>query len=196
MQSNVLQSVFAWLTKEPGVAPVSSSNRITDPQLTGQCSQWLIALGMDHLARRVVVVWNSRMRSTAGRAWLKDSRIELNPRLKDLDAKHIDTTLRHELAHLIAFARAEGRRISAHGVEWRKACADLGIPDEKSCHRLPLPSRRQQIRYLYQCPQCRVEIPRVRRMKKPMACLRCCRDYASGRYDKRFRFLEKQPSSQ
>lgn len=185
------QSVFAWLVPAGTPTPEVPPHREIDAPLTAQCQRLASALGMEHVAENVTVVWNPRMRSTAGRAWLLACMIELNPRLKELEPQHIDTTLRHELAHLVAQARAKGRRIAAHGAEWRKACADLGIPGEKACHRLPLPSRKQQARYLYQCPHCLTEVPRVRRMTKPMACRRCCKNHANGRYDARFRFVEK-----
>src|SRR5690554_5865570 len=90
--------------------------------------------GLETLAAAVTVSWNPRMRTAAGRAFLKDSRIELNPRLQELPAEQraeeLHRTLRHELAHLVAFERAGQRRIPPHGSEWRQACRDLGIPDE------------------------------------------------------------------
>ena len=196
MQRKMWQSVFAWLVPPGTPTPEVPPGRDIDAQLTEQCRQMALALGMDHLAEQVVVVWNPRMRSTAGRAWLMAFMIELNPRLKTLGHEHVDTTLRHELAHLVAMVRANGRRIAAHGSEWRQACADLGIPGEKACHRLPLPSRKQQVRYLYHCPHCLTEVPRVRKMTKPTACGRCCKKHANGRYDKRFRFVEKARGDQ
>ena len=63
--------------------------------------------------------------------------ISLNPRLCEHGADEIDRTLRHELAHLLAQFRAGRRRILPHGAEWREACRDLGIADEKRCHTLP-----------------------------------------------------------
>ena len=57
--------------------------------------------------------------------------MELNPRLKQLPvpqrASEIRRTLRHELAHLVAYVRAGRRRIKPHGEEWKQACKDLGI---------------------------------------------------------------------
>ena len=185
------QSVFHWL-----VPPTTTNSRLSirreiDPPLTELCQQLARDLGLEHLAVNVVVVWNPRMRSTAGRAWLLELQIEMNPRLQSLDPQHIQVILRHELAHLVAAQRNKGKRISPHGAEWRRACADLGIPGEKACHRLPLPARKQKIRYLYHCPQCHTEIPRVRPMKKHLACRRCCADFNGGRYDPRFRFVRK-----
>src|SRR5262249_46657118 len=105
--------------------------------------------GADNLSNRVVVEWSSRLRSAAGRAEYSKARILLNSRLTAHGHAEIDRTFRHELAHLLAQARAGRRRIAPHGPEWRRACADLGIGDETRCHQLPFPIKRQRRRYLY-----------------------------------------------
>jgi predicted SprT family Zn-dependent metalloprotease len=94
----------------------------------------------------------------------------------------------HELAHLIAYHRAGRRRIEPHGNEWRRACADLGIPNESPKHRLPLPRNTMQRGYAYQCPSCKAVIKRVRPFKHPSACLVCCRKYAGGKFEPSFKF--------
>jgi predicted SprT family Zn-dependent metalloprotease len=162
----------------------------TDPALTAQCAGWLSALGYGELAAQVRVVWSHRMRTTAGLAYPAKALIKLNPRIRQFGEVEVDHTLRHELAHLLAHHRVGRRRISPHGPEWRKACADLGLPDEERCHNLPLPRREMARPHIYRCPQCRVEIRRVRPMRRPSACLACCRRHANGRYDERFRFIK------
>ncbi|MEM9236142.1 MAG: SprT family zinc-dependent metalloprotease, partial [Verrucomicrobiota bacterium] len=118
-----------------------------DPELERWCRISLRELGLPRLSRQVKVGWNRRMRTTAGRAWWPDGVIELNPRLKEISEREIWRTLCHELAHLVAYARAGRRRIKAHGPEWRRACAELGIPGEKASHDLPFEGRRQQRKY-------------------------------------------------
>ncbi len=142
------------------------------------------------LSEKVVVRWNARMRSTAGMAYSTKSLIVLNPRLLDFPPPELERTLLHELAHLLAHQRAGRRRITAHGPEWRQACAELGIPGEKRCHDLPLPRRTVTRAHRYQCPACGVEVRRVRPMKRKSACLACCRKHSRGHYDERFRFLK------
>jgi predicted SprT family Zn-dependent metalloprotease len=131
------------------------------------------------------------MRTTAGRAHYEAMRIELNPGLINLPGidghAEVDRTLRHELAHLVAYLRAGGRRIDPHGAEWRRACSDLGIPGESRCHSLPFAARQIERKYLYLCPACGVEVPRVRKFRRPVACYSCCRKHSGGRYDDRFR---------
>ncbi len=157
-----------------------------DPALEQLARELLLQQGAADLAGRVVVEWSSRLRTAAGRAEYRVSRVLLNCRLCPHGEAEIDRTVRHELAHLLAQFRAGRRRIAPHGPEWRRACADLGIADEKRCHTLPFPTHRQARRYLYLCPHCRREFPRTRPLRRPSACLACCRAFARGRFDRRF----------
>jgi len=99
----------------------------------------------------------------------------------------IDRTLRHELAHLLAQFRVGRRRIAPHGEEWRRACRDLGIADEARCHNLPFASKSFPPRFVYICPNCQEKFPRVRRIRRAIACLACCRKHNGGNFDPRFR---------
>jgi SprT protein len=99
----------------------------------------------------------------------------------------IDRTLRHELAHLLAQFRVGRRRIAPHGIEWRQACRDLGIAEEARCHNLPFASKTYAVRYVYVCPNCKEKFPRVRRIRRAIACLACCRSQNHGQFDPRFR---------
>lgn len=168
-----------------------------ESELLHQARLLLLAAGSTHLTGRVDVRWNPRMRSTAGMAYWYKSLVTLNPRLAQFGAEEIDRTLRHELAHLLAQERAGKRRIQPHGPEWRKACRDLGLRDEKRTHDLPLPRRTATPRYLYQCPACGQQLARVKPIRKPSACLKCCRTHAKGRYDERFKFqpVKSAPSN-
>ena len=98
-----------------------------------------------------------------------------------------DRTLRHELAHLLAQWRVGRRRIAPHGPEWRQACCDLGIADEARCHNLPFATKTYAARYVYVCPNCKEKFSRVRRIRRAVACLACCRAHNRGEFDARFR---------
>ena len=150
----------------------------------------LRSLACHDLASRVAVRWNPRMRSTAGTAYPGKALITLNPRLHEFGADEIDRTLRHELAHLLAHHRVGRRRIAPHGAEWQQACRDLGLTDEKRCHDLPLPRRKVARRFVYRCPNCAVELHRVRPFRRKSACLECCRRFRGGQYDEKFRFVK------
>lgn len=141
--------------------------------------------GAARIAESVRVQWSRRLRSAAGRADFRTFTVTLNPLLHEHGEGEIDRTLRHELAHLVAHCRAGRRRIQPHGAEWRQACAELGIAGEPRCHALPFPVTRRSARYLYRCPRCRRDFPRVRRIRRRLACLACCRRENGGEFDKR-----------
>jgi SprT protein len=147
----------------------------------------LRAHGARRIASQLRVEWNRRLKSCAGRADYRSKLISLNPLLHAHGDDEVRRTLLHELAHLLAQFRAGRRRIAPHGLEWRRACHDLGIGDEKRCHNLPLPVNRRARRFLYRCPHCRRDFPRTRRIRRSVACLACCRAHSRGNFDPRFR---------
>ncbi len=159
-------------------------------ELVAECREILTALRLHSLADRLEVEWNRRMRSTAGRATWPIAVIELNPNLLKISREEVRRTVLHELAHLVAYERAAGRRITAHGPEWQRACSDVGIPGEKATHDLALPSRTLRRKWHYACPACGTSFERVRRFKGRVACYDCCRENHSGEYHDRFRLIE------
>lgn len=166
---------------------------ISEEKLTKLARDHARELGLIGLARVIKVRWNHRMRSTAGRAYYQKALIELNPHLVEISEEELHRTFLHEMAHLVAYARNSRRRIAPHGEEWRKACRDLGIPNEKVTHDLPLPSRQMERKWHYTCPNCSTVIKRARKMKgRGGACYDCCKNYNNGKYTKRFSLQEKK----
>ena len=160
-----------------------------DGNLTALAKKWCGDLGLKTLAERVSVQWSKRLTSTAGNATIDTGLIKLNPLVQEISQEEVMRTLKHELAHLIAYERAGRRKIKAHGSEWQVACGELGIEGEERCHELPLPRRRHTPNHAYQCPGCGEVILRVRSLKRYSACFRCCRRYNRGRYHARFEYL-------
>jgi len=180
---------------DPGRLGAFQDTGVTDPgynnvdrnlDLEETARELLRALGAARIAAEFCVEWNSRLKTAAGRADYRQKLISLNPRLFEHPAE-IDRTLRHELAHILAQFRAGRGRILPHGDEWRAACRDLGIADEKRCHNLPFPASARARRYLYKCPNCKYDFHRVRRIRRAVACLACCRAHNGGEFDARFR---------
>ncbi len=161
-----------------------------DPILEEVARVLLKQLGCRELAKEVSVLWNPRLRTTAGLACFRTRSVILNPKLIEVSSDEVQITLRHELAHLVAQSRAGRKRLAPHGEEWRQACADLGIPDEPRCHSLPFKPRRVTRRYFYQCAACGEMLARVRPIKRRVACVKCCRKYNNGHYAERFRFRQ------
>ena len=158
-----------------------------DLVLEEQARQLLLPYS-SRLAERVTVRWNQRLRTTAGRASYQHWEVMLHPALKEISEEEVDKTLRHELAHLLARDRSGRKKIAPHGDEWRQACRDLGIPNETSTHQLPFVRYKQKRKFFYRCPSCEEVLSRVRKPRREIACLRCCRLHAGGRYDKRFKY--------
>ncbi|MDB4358685.1 SprT-like domain-containing protein [Verrucomicrobiales bacterium] len=166
-----------------------------DGYLTAQAVEHAERLGLKKLAGQVVVVWNRRMRTAAGRAFYQTNRIELNPKLQALPGaeseKEVEGTFLHELAHLVAYNRNLGKRIQPHGDEWKQACADLGIPGEDRCHSLDFQPRSMKRNFAYVCIHCGTVVERVRKFKRTVACYACCKAYTKGKFDMRFVLKEK-----
>lgn len=190
------QLEFQWLPRKvvapekPKVGAARKGKR--DEEMTEWCRARCRELRLRKLAEVVWVEWNGRLQSTAGRALWPDGRIELNPKLREVGEAELWRTLRHELAHLVAYSRARGRRIAPHGVEWERACADLGIPGERATHDLPWVSRTVKRHYAYRCRHCGSTVERVRRMRYQAACYECCRQHNGGRFDGRFKLVEQR----
>ena len=103
--------------------------------------------------REVEVVWNGRLSTTAGRAFVRRGRIELNPRLLARVPEEVEGVLIHEAAHVAAF-RLFGPNIPAHGRHWRSLMRHAG-QEPRVTHKLPVDGLRRQVkarsrsRYLY-----------------------------------------------
>ena len=149
------------MTAQPVAPAVAPAVVVPHDPLLDESRALLRGVGAAALAERVRIEWNARMRSTAGLAFPGRALVRLNPKLREFGDGEVQRTLRHELAHLLAQDRAGRKRIEPHGAEWRRACRDLGLVDEKRTHDLPLPRRKIARRHHYRCPACEMTIARV-----------------------------------
>jgi predicted SprT family Zn-dependent metalloprotease len=110
------------------------------------------------LDTEVEVLWNNRLSTTAGRAFVKSGLIELNPSLLAKSLDEVDGVLIHEAAHVAAY-RLFGANIPAHGRHWRALMRHAGEEPEVT-HSMPVDdvrsSRSRAARYLYlrMCGSC------------------------------------------
>ena len=90
------------------------------------------------LARRALAAWghaewadgirfgyNGRLRRCLGRAFYKEGRVDLNPRLLSANPSQMIPTLVHELAHVASY-RLFGE-VGAHGLHFRALMARAGF---------------------------------------------------------------------
>ena len=159
-----------------------------DPILEELCKMQLRQLGYCKLAETIQVCWQPRLRTTAGRASLKERIIELNPKLVAVSASEVQRTLKHELAHILAQHKSGRTMKDVHGPEWQLACEELGIPGEHKCHTLALMKIQVKRKHKYQCPNCKRVLKRVKPISNPLACLKCAMKYNNGKYSPKFRF--------
>lgn len=81
----------------------------------------------------VLLISNS-MRTTAGTANYKFNTIKLNNRLLSKNLDHLEQTVAHELAHLIA-VQLHGLKASGHGHAWQNVMRTLGYSPDRT-HKL------------------------------------------------------------
>ena len=98
-------------TNHPVDKPVALTQSGIDAELTLACAGLARDLGLKDLAGKLSVVWNQRMRSTAGRAFWPEGRIELNPKLIEFSSDEVRSTMLHELVHSVAYVRVGRKRI-------------------------------------------------------------------------------------
>lgn len=133
------------------------------------------------------LIWNSRLRATAGRfrpghrrfGWIRPPEIEVaNYLLEEGNAEAlVRDTMAHEMIHFWLWVR---KRPYGHTEEFHEKMREMGVSRYN-----PVP-RRRPIRYLYACPACLLEFQARRKWEK-LACARCCNLHARGRFDARFR---------
>ncbi|MBL8087314.1 MAG: SprT-like domain-containing protein [Chthonomonas sp.] len=110
------------------------------------------------LGKPITLRWRN-YRTTAGTAEFTTFTISLSKTLMT-DAERLRSTLVHEYAHLLAFAR-HGLRGRGHGPAWRQAMVDLGeTPTVR--HRYDCQRNRTRHLHIYVCVRCREQFKRGR----------------------------------
>lgn len=132
------------------------------------------------------LMWNARLRSSAGRffpgsrkLWkVIRPKIEIAAYLRE-EEKNVDRvkdTLAHEMIHLWLWG--EGRPYG-HTAEFLAKMREMGVSRYN-----PVP-KRSSLRYLYECRSCQKKFPTRKRLGQ-LACAACCEKHAGGRFDVRF----------
>lgn len=145
----------------------------------------------DGFLERPTLVWNSRLRASAGRffpgsrkyADRYPPKIEVASYLQEEaeSQRHIKDTIAHEMIHYWLWVR---RRPYGHTEEFWQKMTQMGVSRYNPVPRL------RAYKYVYACPSCEREFP-SRRKLGTLACLQCCKRHAHGRFDRRFVLLFK-----
>ena len=118
---------------------------------------------------RVVIEYSNRMTS-AGSYTPRDKVIKIGRKYHHLFPEDIEDTLKHEMIHIIHFK---------HNKVFKDFAKKIGTSLKAKHH----PSLRRPPRYIYICPNCKLEYPRQKRMVMA-SCGKCSK---SKRFDKRYK---------
>lgn len=102
-------------------------------------------------------------RTTAGRAHF-DQRLITLSQLVLKSPEQVVSTLKHEYAHLLAYARF-GRKGTGHGPAWRQAMRDLG-EEPKVTHSYAVIRNASRQMVIVQCTKCGETFTRKRALPK------------------------------
>ncbi len=141
--------------------------------MTDALHRWLCVWGCP--AGGTTAHWNPRLRTTAGRAFPRGGRVELNPNLLAVRCGTLafDAVMVHEAAHL-AVHRLLGPNLPPHGEGWRGLVREAGF--EPTVHHGLIEGREsatscQKHAYLHFCDLC--EARQVQGHEPPAKCRAC-----------------------
>jgi SprT-like protein len=166
-----------------GQAPVAAGGAAGIPT-PAVLQAWTDALSLRHFGQAFSgsVAWAPRLRYRAGDFAPATGRIRLSlPYFARYGAAEAQAILLHELCHWWLYRQGVSHREDSPG--FQALLRRVGAPAKAR----PMPrARRPRPRpYVYACPGCGAQYRFTRRVDH--ACGRCCRAFAHGRYDPRFR---------
>jgi SprT protein len=112
--------------------------------------------------------------------------------LRECEAEELWRTLKHELAHLVAYERCGRRQHRSARAGVAAACSELGIPNEKPYHNAAVQAPEHEAQPLLHLPQLFLTIHRVKPIQRTVACYDCCRKFNQGAYHDRFRLIKQK----
>ena len=135
--------------------------------IAGRCAE---AWEMPHLADKVRIAYNPRLRTTLGRAVLDQNLVELNTRLLAEHPDQLVETLVHELAHVAVYIRYGS--VPPHGRHFRTMVRSVGM-SPGATHNLPVAHlQRKRYLYLHRCSDCGYSFI-ARSVRRNVYCLAC-----------------------
>ncbi|MGG0824483.1 SprT family protein [Paenibacillus turicensis] len=130
-----------------------------------QLQQWVeeISLSFFGLPFKHQATFNSRLRSTGGRYFLKSHHIEINPhQLTNFGLEEVEKIIKHELCHY--HLHLAGRGYQHRDAEFKSLLER--VQGSRYCKALPLVKRKQSLPFRYQlrCKSCGMTYLRKRRV--------------------------------
>ncbi len=142
--------------------------------------------------------WNNRLRAAAGRftpvhfrrGKKYPSTIEISSYLVHLpnSKELIKDTMAHEMIHYLLWCK---NRPYGHTPEFRRIMKTMGV---SRYNPAPAPSRSRN-RYIYECPGCREEYFLKRKMRRQLACAKCCKSFSHGKFHQKFKLNFKRDAN-
>src|SRR5262249_40552601 len=164
--------IFAGEDRVVGQAPRLPNRGLATEAVALQCGrandlqtkarELLRSLGANRIAAELRVEWNRRLKTAAGRADYRQKVISLHPRLMNYPERNGSSARQGPGSFGAEIRRKKPARISPSRRGVATGCRDLGIAGEKRCHTLPFPAKPCARRFIYRCPNCGRNFPRVR----------------------------------
>lgn len=115
----------------------------------------------------------------------RKQKITLSRRLASLNNENqVKDTILHEIAHAITFLKDNQR---GHGRHWRARCREVGCNPQRCYNSDTVAAPKSK--WSLVCPKCGHTVTR-HRIRKKLACSRCCNTYSGGKWDARFVFVK------
>ncbi len=156
--------------------------------------QWINDRYFDGFLDPPELIWNSRLRTCAGRFTPGKSKapflamkpkIEIAQYLADLNQATllVQDVLGHEMIHYWLWVR---RRPYGHTPEFYSKLEEMGVSRYN-----PAPKKKRQSAYVYVCESCQTQFP-SNKYHPTLACASCCQKHSQGKFDQQFQLALKR----
>ncbi len=137
--------------------------------------RWFLLWGLAGFEQSAVLCFSSRMSHAFGRCYIKQRRINIAARLKQMPLSILEEVLCHECAHLAAF-ELFGGNCRPHGPEWAQLVRSVGFEPRRRLvldeNAVCAPNMKRPYVYVHLCPVCQTQ--RVaRRVVRSWRCASC-----------------------
>ncbi|MFC5531602.1 SprT family protein [Cohnella yongneupensis] len=138
-----------------------------------QLQQWVERVSLASFGRPFLhkATFNSRLRTTGGRYFMKSHNIEISPHQLEVHGEaETESIIKHELCHYHLHIQRRGYQ--HRDADFKALLKQVGAT--RHCRALPGASRTLPVKYWLVCQACGMEYPRKRKVDpRKYACGRC-----------------------